>query len=462
MSDPIETTSVDKTICRNRWNFPSINLATHEVRTCVRYIGDYVSTEEARADGVDFLLNNAGQKRRRLNMLKGVKQRDCTGCYVMEESGSKSPREGYEDFVSHQMKTLKLSQDEVVHLIKTADENSPLLTSNHPEMLEISIGNKCNFKCVYCSHWFSSSWADENLRFGAIFQNEHTPNTPDLTESAGFVNQFWDWFNQIGRHSVREIFMLGGEPLFSEDFYTSLERLFNAYIELPVKLESKVRVNVMTNLGLSEILIERAFKRLEQWSEIFEFDISCSFEAYKEKCEFIRYGMQWERFEKNFSTALEASKRNKWRIGVLATINCLSITSTLDFIKFIRQKAIEHDAPLIMKTNQAMFPEWASPYVLTPDFASYLDEAILLTEKTFWEDRKLFDSWLTYARFLRSVRQGILEKKLYEKHLRKGQIAFVKKIDTICTRRNLNFFATFPEYKDFYLYCKNISSASLL
>ena len=71
-------------------------------------------------------------------MKKGIKVKDCIGCYQMEENNEISPRMGYN-------KKFDLSQQK----------------KELPKRIELDLSNFCNLKCIMCSSSRSSQWAKE-------------------------------------------------------------------------------------------------------------------------------------------------------------------------------------------------------------------------------------------------------------------------------------------------------------
>lgn len=93
------------TICDLKWNYPIFNLKRGEFRSCCRTPSVKISEEEINAKGIDAFLNSDEQRKSRLDLIKGVKNKDCQSCWNLEEKGIRSPRHDAKQFWKH----LKLS-----------------------------------------------------------------------------------------------------------------------------------------------------------------------------------------------------------------------------------------------------------------------------------------------------------------------------------------------------------------
>ncbi len=66
---------------------------------------------------------------------------------------------------------------------------------NTPRSVEISITNRCNLRCTYCSHFTSAGDVDQDLP----------------------THEWLTFFEELGRCAVMGVTLEGGEPFCRED-----------------------------------------------------------------------------------------------------------------------------------------------------------------------------------------------------------------------------------------------------
>ena len=116
-----------------------------------------------------------------------------------------------------------------------------------------------------------------------------------------------------------------------------------------------------------------------------------------------------------------------------------------------------HNKPVALKHNIISFPDWQSPFILTPDFADYIDECIdymKVRTDIMPVVSDYFGRWDQYIIFLEtlsnSIRTGTGDKT-------KERKKFVEWFKTYDHRRNINLLETFPEYENFYKMCEQLN-----
>jgi pyruvate-formate lyase-activating enzyme len=445
-------TNPENTICRLRWDYPIVNFDRNDSRLCCRTPGQTISSDEMIKHGTDAFLNNDFQLQRRLEMLKGIKHADCKSCWKLEDNNMASPRLGSHDFMKTMQKRGLIPDEYKDNFHKFAESvtiDSPILKSYSPDMFEISLGNLCDMKCMYCSHHYSTQWAAELIKHNEISKENYEKEFP---QDKSYEDLFWKWFNETGKHSLKRIGIIGGEPLIMPKFYEFMDNLLEAYKELPEK-KKKVTIWIVTNMNNPKLYFDKFINSIPKITEFFNLEVHASMESMGKQAEYIRNGVNWDRFESNVRTLLKG--KHDIAFGFQMAISALNIPQFKDYLIWVKSLHDEYNHPIALKQNIISYPDWQSPLILTQDFAHYLYDTIdwLNTVK---DDMMLVDDeygkWTRYPNYLDGIAKGIMTTQPdYDK--RKKFYNWFTKYDS---RRNLNFLETFPLHAEFWEHCKSL------
>ena len=446
-------TNPKDTICRLRWDYPIVNFGRNEARLCCRTPGKPIHDHEIEKHDSNVFLNNDFQIQRRFEMLKGIKHKDCSSCWQLEDSRMSSPRLGAHDFMSKMEERGLVPTEFKGDFQKFAESitiDSPVLQSHNPDMLEISLGNLCDMKCMYCSHHYSTQWAAEMIKHKDIRQSDYDREFPKPDEK--YEDLFWKWFYETGRHSVQRIGIIGGEPLIMPKFYEFIDKLIAAYKDLPNR-QHKVSVWIVTNLNTPKLYFDKFIKNLPKITDVFNLEIHASMEATGKQAEYIRNGLDWNRFDENVRKLLATD--HPFDFGFQIAVNALCIPHLKDYLIWVKSLHDEYKRPIALKQNIVSYPDWQSPLILTQDFAYYLTDAIEWLHSIKDEMMSVNDElgqWKRYPKFLSGIASGILSAKPDDAK-RKKFYQWYTKYDT---RRELNFLETFPYHAGFWEICKSL------
>ena len=208
-----------------------------QYRTCCMFDKPFDKKYNDIKDAFDSEENQKIRKR----MLSGEKLPECEKCDIDEAHGGKSWR-SYRDQFNAQFDKKYIKNP----VFKT---------------LEVSLSNKCNFKCIDCGPRFSN-------QFGPILKN----NLPEFTN-----------FNDL-----IHLKLLGGEPFLEKRNFELLKNVPRKNINLMLVTNN----SIFPNTELLNLLLD--FKHV---------DLNISIDGIGEIAEFVRYGTKWSKFEKNW---------NKW------------------------------------------------------------------------------------------------------------------------------------------------------
>ena len=447
----------EKTICKWRWSYPVIHVSRGEVRTCDKPYNIQLTEQDFELHGTDAFINNPYLMERRREKLHGMRHKDCFTCIKLEDRGMPSSRSGVEPFVNYMNRTVGIPGD--FEAMKYKDDER-LLRADHPDILEISLSNLCNLKCLYCGPAFSSSWEREEVEHGHMALAETETRAHSTPPS--FHKYFWAWFEKIHLSLDRVIF-IGGEPLLNPqftDYVQRIEAIMTASKRRGLRNFDKhpFRFHVISNFSVNDERFDRFLNLLPTLTENHHVVLEASCESFGPRAEYIRYGMNWDRFVHNVDRVL-AVDSPRLQFGLQMAINALCVTSLTELLEWMFDLQNKHHTFIDCKENIVVAPEHLSPYVLTPDFALNLRKSIKFVEKTFANPKFSFYDprfgkethlrWQPYLRFMTGVRNEILAAP-HHHSLRAQLHEFIREMDR---RRGTNFLMTFPEYAGFMDHC---------
>jgi hypothetical protein len=307
---------------------------------------------------------------------------------------------------------------------------------------------------MYCSHHYSTQWATERIKYGEITQEQYDSEFPKAPPS--FDEKFWEWFNQVGRHKLSRLGIIGGEPLIMPEFYTFVNKLITCVEEIADQRTDKITFWIVTNLNTPSNYLEKLFNYLPKLTETFNVEILVSMESVGERAEYIRNGTNWEKFTSNLDKLLSRTDL-KYDFGFIMSLNALNITSIQDFIKLTEQLYEKYGRPVALKQNIISFPSWQSPMILTPDFADYLDNTVEYMKTNVDKMPIVSDYYGRYDQYILYLQKLAGSIRNNTGDYTSDRRIFAPWFDTYDERRKLNLLEVFPEYTDFYNVCKELS-----
>jgi len=446
--------SPEKSICHLRWGYPNISLSRNEIRTCCKTPFQTVTENDMREYGINLFLNTKYQKERRLEMLQGTRHRDCSSCWQIEDSGGTSLRgnspKGFIDFAYNRKMFAEFGTNDLNLISKSVSLENAILESHRPFMLEVSLGNTCDMKCMYCNHIYSSQWATEGLKNKTLSIEEYRAAASKPKQE--FLDLFWKWVDLEAKHSVERIGIIGGEPLITPEFYDFLDKLLEVYDDVP---HSNTNIWIVTNMNSEPKYFDRFIDYIPKLVKKFHLEIHVSMESIEEQAEYIRNGLNWNTFESNVNKLFNLTKNmNQVTLAFLPSITALSIPRFPKFIKWVYNLCKEHQKPAMLKQNIVTWPQPHTPFILPSEFAHYLDPAIEFINSVQNEMPKFqdeFGRWQSYNSFLKNLRNGIKNGGEGKTELRSKFFTWFRDFDML---RSLDFKSTFPELANFYNECE--------
>lgn len=210
----------------------------------------------------------------RKQMADGQKINQCMKCWNLEEKGQ----------ISHR----QMSNAKWKHITPNI-LNTQVLTADY------RLTNHCNFACVFCGPHNSSKWSNINNVDTIVHKNEIA----------------------IDNSKLQYVYLAGGEPLLVPEF--------------------KNFVKAISNKDKTEIVINTNLSRIDnEWIEILQqFKSKCltvSVDAYGEICEYIRWPLNWQKFEDNCKIVSENDIPIMFNT-VMCNLNYFDLDQLLDWMQ---------------------------------------------------------------------------------------------------------------------------------
>ena len=441
---------ISPSFCIAKWAQLTLYLHTGYNHSCHHPTPHKIPLEEVLANP-KALHNTKHKKSQMRKMLRGERPAECEYCWKIEDLGK--------DYISdrvyksaHEMSTVKL--EEIVEK-KSADIE--------PSYLEISFSSACQLKCAYCSPDISTSWMQEIEQFGGYPTSTNFNNLDwfksknkmpyKYSEDNPYVEAFWKWWPELAPnlHTLR---LTGGEPLLSKDVWKVIDKV----IENP---NPKLVFCVNTNLLVPDTLINKLIYKLNELDgKVKEIQIFSSGEATGLANEYIRFGTNYKKWQKNFERVLNETENVL--VANMTTVNLTSVGTYCDFLRYllslrkIHNKTVNFDKVQFM-SNYLRYPEFLAITNLDNKskdrFKLSVDKLIKERKPTSGLDK---DECLTYSQIDQLNR---LVDHMYNntdsgdklKLNRKDFYNFTQEYDK---RRGTSFDKAFPDLNEFYKLCQ--------
>tara|TARA_B100001057_G_scaffold102418_2_gene99638 strand:- start:5646 stop:7184 length:1539 start_codon:yes stop_codon:yes gene_type:complete len=464
-------------LCTHRWGYSVIDFGKNQARTCCRTKLNKEDINQLSELKGDYFLNTKYQLERRLEMLHGIRDKSCETCWLLEDQNFQSPRR------YGLPRPWKVKDDKVIN-IKTNEEiaikditiDHPVLRSAKPYMIEVNLSNHCDMSCLYCSPHFSSTWASANTDLWAKSINPNWNFGPDEAKKLklevndqnleDFNSEFWAWFKNVfdvnksewtGDNHLR-LGILGGEPINNPRLPQFIDNLCEIIESIPFDQRphsgywdhenkkphhpGKPLIWFVTNGNTRKNHLDKFIDRLPRLCKLFTVEISLSIESYKERAEYIRMNLDWDRFDSNVREYLSLDL--PLQVGFQTSINNLCLSSMPDFLRWVVELYDTYNKPIFLKPNVVNDPDHYRVEMLPASFMKYIIESIDILKTR--DPQGISDpngNWHSYSKFLATLRcdqKG--EWSQYEK-----MRDFLEELDK---RRNLDVRDVFPEMWEFW------------
>ena len=436
------------TMCAAKWLQSTIMLYNGHTHSCHHPTAHKVPLEEL-ADNPSALHNTMHKKLARQEMLNGERPSECQYCWNIEDL----PGDHMSD------RTYKSTSPWSVPFLERI-EDAGAFGNIDPTYVEVAFDTTCNFKCAYCSPDVSSKWMEEIEQHGA-YKTSHPLHNVEWLRDLGripipqrevnpYVEAFWKWWPDV-REKLKVFRITGGEPLLSKHTWTLLDD-----IEANARPDLSFAIN--TNMGVPDQFITKLIETHNRvLPKLKEFSVFTSAEAAGPQAEYIRFGMDYNKFMGNVRRFLTNTDPH-CQLNFMITFNALSVTTFDRFLLDIYDLRCEFNEAnsfnrVPMMINYLRWPSFQDVRVLPIEMRQdaalrFKDVMQSRTRLTSDDERGRFyleeiDQIERLAKFMCSDLPNL-------EQLRKDFAIFYHEYDR---RRGTDFKQTFPELADFIDHC---------
>ena len=234
-------------------------------------------------------------------------------------------------------------------------------TDGYTEMKPISydyrISNLCNFKCRMCGDQLSSQWEAENRMMGhydrghdAWATKKYKPLIENFQKEVA-EKELWD---AVYEKRIEEIYWVGGEPLMWDIHWD----IMNYLVDTGQSKDVIVRYN--TNLSRTSYKGINLYDLLPHFKYV---NLSASVDGVGENVEYVRHGLDWDKWLNNFKDGIFLNKIygdnsivldvTITSVGLLSMKELFDLALKLNVSSYIK-KTFTFDSSIIM--SPSMFP----------------------------------------------------------------------------------------------------------
>jgi len=425
--------SVSPSLCLAKWSQVTLHLQNGHTQSCHHPSTHKVPLEELK-NNPSALHNTKFKKEKRQEMLDGIRPKECDYCWRVEDAAP--------DMFSdrHYKSSFSWSHPHFDKIVNTsANEDFD------PTYVEVSFSNVCNFKCMYCAPHISSKWMEEIKQHGP-YPTSNKYNNLEWLEHAGqmpipnnqynpYQEAFWKWWPRLYK-SLHTFRITGGEPLMSKDTFKVLD-----YIQQTEEPNTNLLIGINANFGVPDKLFDKFLKQSREILDskrLRKLEIYTSAEAWDDKNDYIRYGMDYNQFIKRVAQCIETLPEVP--ITFMCAYNALSISSFTKFLKDI-ELVREHFG------KESVYVD--IPYVRHPEFldCKIMKEGHMIKESwEYMKKSKWFDEDET-AKMERIYKYWQHQQKNDFTKQRNDLQTYIHELDK---RRGTDFVKTFPEFEEYY------------
>lgn len=268
-------------VCLYKWGWSTVRLFLGETNSCHRVETDRI-TPETYAD----FHNTPAKIEDRTKMLNGQwPGRGCEYCKKLEDVGA----------VSDRLQLNKEKRSKNLYPINTSKTNVKLI----PTMVEVYFNNVCNMACIYCSSDYSTVWEAEDKKFGLKRPVDVDEFECNKVQYPAMLAAHWQWLKD-NCHGIKEYNILGGEPFFQQE----LEQNIDFFLNNPCP---DLHFTVLSNLKVDKNKFKRILDKIQSLLDkkhIKSFALVCSLDCWGPQAEYIRNGLNMNKWEENFNILL--------------------------------------------------------------------------------------------------------------------------------------------------------------
>ena len=300
-----QPTNKPKTLCMAPWTHTYLSPQTERRMCCAsrepaqnfeQYIDTDAGTGTYKPMTLEEHWNSEHMKSVRRRMMAGETLPECEVC-----NDQLLNTDVYRTYFDHLFSSKYYKQ-----IWKDTDDTGH--TRMKPVSWDYRFSNLCNFKCRMCGDMLSSSWEAEQRKHNMINWDDPKNNwmRPEIKKE---ITQFQkttieqEFAQAVEEHRVEEIYWVGGEPLMYEQHWKYMQRIIelgdgpNVYARYNTNLSRVVHNNIS--------LFDDILPHLRDWQ------ICASIDGTEKIGEYIRTGLNFNRWSENYDRAVKASNHGR-------------------------------------------------------------------------------------------------------------------------------------------------------
>lgn len=253
-------------------------------------------------------------------------------------------------------------------------------TTMQPVSWDYRFSNLCNFKCRTCGDMLSSAWETEQKTHSMVDWSNPKNNwmVPEIRQQ---ISRFQDtqieaeFSSAVEQHRVEEVYWVGGEPLMYEQHWRYMQRI--------VELGDGHRVYARYNTNLSRVDYKGCGLYADLLDHLRDWQICASLDGTGAIGEYIRTGLDYDRFRLNFEAGLKHQRnRRQMRLDFTLTLPGMFEVGAMQDL------AAEYNVELLSKVIFSFSPDIImSPLALPRHLLDpWLDELITNCTTTSMRD----------------------------------------------------------------------------
>jgi organic radical activating enzyme len=356
-----------ESFCGAKWFNSTIWLRPGRTASCHHNPGHNIDLEEIKTNP-SAIHNTAIKKEERRMMQRGEKPLNCQYCWTYEEL--------HPDNLGDRVFLSKHSSEEDLQRAFDApwDEDIDL------DYIEVAFDRTCQMACSYCWPGASTTWVKDLKKNGPYvnlptdIRNHHShvsydDDGFDYGSDNPYINAFFKWWDQSLHKSIKTFKITGGEPFMSGYLWD----FFDMLVEGRFKTDAKI--SICTNLGIPTEKVQKFLDIVEKTG--LNFEITTSGEAFGKKGTYVRDGLDWDTFVRNFEL-IRNSPLIKNPIFIMGTVNAPAVDGFLGFLNWVKEQKEAAGSPgaVNYSITPVRFPTYQNLFILPMELRQQYSQEI--------------------------------------------------------------------------------------
>jgi organic radical activating enzyme len=358
--------------------------------------------------------NSDIMKQLRLDLMSGKRRNDfCSRCYKSEDAGFPAGRHGVNSDLGHLI-------DDSISKVQPDGYIEPVIKS-----WDIRYSNLCNLKCRSCGNIYSTTWSKEDSEYVDYHDYSEIKAFPAGTDP--LENQY---------NNVEKIYFAGGEPLIMPEHYATLSKI--------IKLGRADKVRLVYNTNMTKLNYNKNYLP-DFWKQFKKVTLGLSIDSFGDRANYIRHGsVKWNKIEANIKEMSKYAINAESNIDYFfsPTVSLLNVYTLTNLHQYL------FDADLIVGIDSILLNILHGP----------ADLSMLNLPRNIKDDIQLkIEKHISWIQANGGTERSINQFKSLSDYLdttlpdvESNIRTFIHNTRDIDRRRNENFPATFPEYRDWW------------